>query len=120
MYERKYQARTVKGANHDSCHEVREGTGHIGEEGWSDIPTKHKNLRTQTPSHFVHVTLLSDDVTLSRGHRVEAAGTVPSFLVLPDKLGDEARNALRGGELCITGLSGVSPGPTGDRFGLVT
>jgi hypothetical protein len=29
------------------------------------------------PSHFVHVTLLSDDVTLSRGHRVEAAGTVP-------------------------------------------
>jgi hypothetical protein len=30
------------------------------------------------------------------------------LFVLPDKLGDEARNALRDGELCITGLSGVS------------
>ena len=41
------------------------------------MPTKLKSNKETKPSHFVHTTLLTDDVVLSRGHRVEAAGSIP-------------------------------------------
>jgi hypothetical protein len=97
MYERKYQARTVKGANHDSCHEVQEGTGHIGEEGWSDIPTKELLSFLLGSRRLLRATLFTG-LGPTQSFRFVAVGKVP---------GDQPRKPLSPGNVCCRGPFGL-------------